>query len=144
MVNDEELHRAATPMLCHRYICWEYKAGSLPVQEQEAPSATTLNEVMCEIAAQCEQFGFEILDNGIYYQDQKLGQVGCTNGRWWVTRASSEHQQKVPCDSVFDAMWVLSMAELMQPDCEQLLDKPFDELTASDWEWLQEYQPVAA
>ena len=114
------------------------------MQEQEAPSATTLNEVMCEIAAQCEQFGFEILDNGIYYQDQKLGQVGCTNGRWWVTRASSEHQQKVPCDSVFDAMWVLSMAELMQPDCEQLLDKPFDELTASDWEWLQEYQPVAA
>ncbi|WP_229454537.1 hypothetical protein [Nostoc sp. CHAB 5715] len=23
MVNDAEVHRAATPMLCHRYICWQ-------------------------------------------------------------------------------------------------------------------------
>ncbi|WP_341530084.1 hypothetical protein WKK05_12775 [Nostoc sp. UHCC 0302] len=139
MVNDEELHRAATPMLCHRYICWEYKAGSLPVQEQEAPSATTGNEVMVQIADECEKYGFEILDDGIYYQDQKLGQVGCTNGRWWVTITSSEHQQKVPCDSALDAVWSLSMAQ--STCCEDLLDRPFETLTVEEWRRLVEYQP---
>jgi hypothetical protein len=112
------------------------------VQEQEANAATTGNEIMVQIADECEKYGFEILDDGIYHQDQKLGQVGCTNGRWWVTRASSEHQQKVPCDSAFDAVWSLSFLELMQLSCEELLDKPFDELTADEWEWLREYQPM--
>ncbi|MCC5612312.1 hypothetical protein LC612_37730 [Nostoc sp. CHAB 5834] len=135
MVNDAEVHRAATPMLCHRYICWQYKRGTLPVQ-QEAQGATTGNEVMCEIAARCEQFGFELLDDGIYKDEQKLGSVGCTEGKWWVVQASSVHQQKVPCDSALDAVWVLSMVELMQ------LDKPFDELTPKEWERLREYQPV--
>jgi hypothetical protein len=83
VVNEKEVHRAATPMLCHRYICWEYKRGTLPVQ-QEAPATTTGNEVMCEIAAQCEQFGFELLDDGIYKNEQKLGSIGCTEGKWWV------------------------------------------------------------
>ncbi|MHC5937090.1 hypothetical protein [Nostoc sp.] len=141
MVNDAEVHRAATPMLCHRYICWEYKRGTLPVQ-QEALGATTGNEVMCEIAAQCEQFGFELLDDGIYKDEQKLGSIGCTEGKWWVIRATSVHQQKVPCDSPREAVWVLSMVELTQPSREELLDKPFDELTPQEWERLREYQPV--
>ncbi|BBD70440.1 hypothetical protein NIES4072_68060 [Nostoc commune NIES-4072] len=139
VVNDAEVHRAATLMLCHRYICWQYKRGTLPVQ-QEAPRATTGNEVMCEIAAQCEQFGFELLDDGIYKDEQKLGSIGCTEGKWWVIQATSVHQQKVPCDSAFDAVWVLSMVEPMQPSCEELLDKPFDKLTASEWLMLLEYE----
>jgi hypothetical protein len=132
MVNDKEVHRAATLMLCHRYICLQYKRRTLPVQE-ETPVATTGNEVMCEIAAQCEQFGFELLDDGIYKDEQKLGSIGCTEGKWWVIWATSVHQQKVPCDSAFDAVWVLSMVELTQPSCKELLDKPFepfDQLTA--------------
>ncbi|MBG1262257.1 hypothetical protein [Nostoc commune] len=141
MVNDAEIHRAATPMLCHRYICWEYKRRTLPVQ-QEAPAATTGNEVMCEITVQCEQFGFELLDDGIYKDEQKLGSVGCTEGKWWVVRASSVHQQKIPCDSGREAVWVLSMVKLTQPSREELLDKPFDELTPQEWERLREYQPV--
>ncbi len=143
VVNDAEVHRAATPMLCHRYICWEYKRGTLPVQ-QEAPLATTGNEVMCSIAAQCEQFGFELLDDGIYKDEQKLGSLGCTEGKWWVIRSTSVHQQKVPCDSAFEAVWVLSMVELTQPSSEELLDKPFDQLTADEWERLREYQPPSA
>lgn len=141
VVNDAEIHRAATPMLCHRYICWEYKRGTLPVQ-QEALGATTGNEVMCEIAAQCEQFGFELLDDSIYKDEQKLGSIGCPDGHWWVIRATSVHQQKVPCDSPREAVWVLSMVELTQPSREELLDKPFDELTPQEWERLREYQPV--
>ncbi|MDZ8264290.1 hypothetical protein [Nostoc sp. ChiQUE01b] len=141
MVNDKEVHRAATLMLCHRYICLQYKRGTLPVQE-ETPVATTGNEVMCSIAAQCEQFGFELLDDGIYKDEQKLGSIGCTDGCWWVIRATSVHQQKIPCDSALDAVWELSMVELTQPSREELLGKPFDELTPQEWERLREYQPV--
>lgn len=131
IVNDKEVHRAATLMLCHRFICQQYKRGTLSVQEK-TPVATTGNEVMCEIAAQCEQFGFELLDDGIYKDEQKLGSIGCTEGKWWVIRATSVHQQKIPCDSALDAVWVLSMVELMQPSREELLGKPFDRLTAND------------
>ncbi len=87
IVNDKEVHRAATLMLCHRFICQQYKRGTLSVQEK-TPVATTGNEVMCEIAAQCEQFGFELLDDGIYKDEQKLGSIGCTKGKWWVIRAT--------------------------------------------------------
>ncbi|RCJ28651.1 hypothetical protein A6769_36460 [Nostoc punctiforme NIES-2108] len=132
MVNGEEIHRANTFKRCHSYITWHYQRGTLPIQEEETPVATTGNEVMCEIAAQCEQFGFELLDDGIYKDEQKLGSVGCTDGRWWVIRATSVHQQKIPCDSARKAMWVLSMVELTQPSREELLDKPFDRLTAND------------
>jgi hypothetical protein len=141
IVNDKEVHRAATLMLCHRFICQQYKRGTLPVQE-ETPVATTGNEIMVQIADECEKYGFEILNDGIYNHDQKLGEVGCTNSRWWVIRATSVHQQKIPCDSAFDAVWVLSMVELTQPSREELLDKPFDELTPQEWERLREYQPV--
>ena len=44
----------------------------------------------------------------------------------------------------------LSSVELQQlldaeaTDCEQLLDRPVDELASEDWERLREYKPVAA
>ncbi|MHC5914283.1 MAG: hypothetical protein ACYTXE_25560 [Nostoc sp.] len=38
IVNDKEVHRTATLMLCHRYICLQYKRGTLPVQEETNPS----------------------------------------------------------------------------------------------------------
>ncbi|MBN3890319.1 MAG: hypothetical protein HWQ43_14515 [Nostoc sp. JL31] len=28
-------------------------------------------------------------------------------------------------------------------DCEELLDRPFDELTPDEWQRLREYEPVA-
>ncbi len=131
MVNGEEIHRANTFKRCHRYITWHYQRGTLPVHE-ETPVPTTGNEIMVQIADECEKYGFEILDDGIHDHEQKLGEVGCTNGRWWVIRATSVHQQKIPCDSALDAVWVLSMVELTQPSREELLDKPFDRLTAND------------
>ncbi|AUB42013.1 hypothetical protein COO91_10793 (plasmid) [Nostoc flagelliforme CCNUN1] len=138
MVNGEEIHRANTFKRCHSYITWHYQRGTLPIQE-ETPVATTGNEVMCSIAAQCEQFGFELLDDGIYKDEQKLGSIGCTEGKWWVIRATSVHQQKVPCDSVREAVWSLSMVEITC--CEDLLDRPFDQLTTDQWRRLVEYQP---
>lgn len=163
MVNSVEIHRANTWTKCHSYITWHYKQGELPVQEQEVPATTTGNEVMASIANECEKFGLELLDSGIYHNDQKLGEVGCTDGRWWVVLASSAAQ--VPCDSAFDAVWLLSMVSANQfkiqnlpsnqeeaathskyadtnlVDCEQLLDKPFEELTTDEWEQLRDYKP---
>ncbi|MEA5503968.1 hypothetical protein VB735_12765 [Halotia wernerae UHCC 0503] len=83
------------------------------------------------------------MSDGIYHQDVRLGQAGCTDDRWWVIRASSVHQQKVPCDSAFDAVWALSMVEVESVSCEELLDKPFDQLTAEEWRRLMEYQSMS-
>ncbi len=81
------------------------------------------------------------MDDGIYHHDQKLGEVGCTGGKWWVIRASSIHQQEVPCDSARDAVWLLSLVEAR---CyESLLDQPFETLTAMQWDVLLEYQSVS-
>jgi hypothetical protein len=147
MVNNKEAHRAATVMLCHRYISTHYKDGSLPMQEQNATETpcTTGNEIMAQIFNECEKYGFEILDDGIYHNDVKLGEVGCTDGGWWVMR-TGEYQQ-MPCDSAMDAVWWLSMVDNVPhaeaADCEELLDRPFEMLTALDWELLREYAPVA-
>ncbi len=148
MVNNKEVHRAATPMLCHRYICIHYKDGSLPVQEQDATDTpcTTGNEIMVQIFTECEKYGFEILDDGIYCNDVKLGKVGCTNGNWWVVRAAESNHEQVPCESALDAVWWLSMVYVLPHteavDCEELLDRPFEMLTVSEWQRLREYAPT--
>ncbi|MEH2117791.1 hypothetical protein [Nostoc sp.] len=110
MVNGEEIHHANTfkrchsyitwhyqrgtlPIQeeetfkrCHSYITWHYQRGTLPIQEEETPVATTGNEIMVQIADECEKYGFEILNDGIYDHDQKLGEVSCSDSRWWVFR----------------------------------------------------------
>jgi hypothetical protein len=149
-------------MRCHRFICIHYKDGTLPVQEealgqggrgaeekefaQELP-CTTGNEVMAQIFNECDKYGFEILNDGIYNNDIKLGEVGQTDGDWWFTRAADETQQRIPCDSALDAVWWLSMVDMLphaEPtNCEELLNRPFDELTPDEWQRLREYAPVA-
>jgi hypothetical protein len=46
-----------------------------------------------------------------------------------------------------DAVWWLSMVDVLLTaevaDCEELLDRPFDELTPDEWQRLREYAPVA-
>ncbi|MCC5632615.1 hypothetical protein LC613_33975 [Nostoc sphaeroides CHAB 2801] len=174
IINGKEVFRTNTVMRCHRFICTHYKDGTLPVQEealgqggrgaegkefvqeisfapplpcspaQELP-CTTGNEVMAQIFNECEKYGYEILNDGIYQNDVKLGEVGCTNGTWWVMRIG-EYQQ-MPCDSAMDAVCWLSMVDVLPTgevaNCEELLDRPFEMLTTLDWEQLREYEPVA-
>lgn len=121
MVNGTEVHRAATPMLCHRYICIHYKDGSLPVEGEETPTATTGNEVMVHIFDACEQHGLELLEDGIYRNDHKLGEAGQTNGNWWFTRTDDSNQQRIFCNSASDAVWFVSRAEL--PECADIIDE---------------------
>ena len=166
MINKKEVFRTNTVMRCHRFICTHYKDGSLPVQEEAGgllaeskgeeisplhpansslSSSTTGNEVMAQIFNECEKYGFEILDDGIYNNDVKLGGVGCTNGTWWVMRIGE--CQQMPCDSAMDAVWWLSMVDTVPHaeavDCSELLDRPFEMLTNEEWVQLREYEPVA-
>ncbi|MDM9580121.1 hypothetical protein [Nostoc sp. GT001] len=146
MVNDKEVFRANTLMRCDRFICTHYKDGSLPVQEQLATPCTTGNEVMAQIFNECEKYGFEILDDGICHNDVKLGEVGCTDGGWWVMRTGE--RQQMPCDSAMDAVGWLSIVDTLPHaeavDCEELLDRPFVMLVPDKWQRLRVYEPVAA
>jgi hypothetical protein len=97
MVNGLEVYRSHTWGKSYNYITWHYKEETLPVQVQEEEPATSENAVMVEIATECEKYEFEILDDGIYYNDTKLGSVGCTLGNWWVVRESWEQCDFVRC-----------------------------------------------
>ncbi|BAY93702.1 hypothetical protein NIES3275_57440 [Microchaete diplosiphon NIES-3275] len=134
MINSIEIFRDISPARCHSYIKQQYQQSKLPLQEQleeeaeglrcrgaegqesfsPAPllpcspaSSATGNEIMAEIFSACEKYGFEMLDDGIYHNDVKLGEVGCTDGRWWVIRAAQENQC-IPCNSAADAVQSLS------------------------------------
>ncbi|MEH1812448.1 MAG: hypothetical protein V7L09_08230 [Nostoc sp.] len=162
MVNDKEVFRANTLMRCDRFICTHYKDGSLPVQEEAggqgagskgeeisplhpAPcslsSSTTENQIMAHIFNECQNYGFEILDDGIYNnKGVKLGQVGCTDGNWWVKRRYSVQQQY--SNSVFDAVLSLSMVDVSTDGKsifdEYFLDQPLEQLTGDKLQRLLE------
>lgn len=84
IINDKEIFRDTTSARCHSYVKQQYQQGTLPVQEPFEEPCTTGNEIMVQIFNECEKYGFEILDDGIYKNDVKLGEVGCTDGDWWV------------------------------------------------------------
>jgi hypothetical protein len=147
IVNGVEKFRANTWARCHRFIQWHHQDGTLnePLPAQTEALCTTGNEVMVQIFNECEKYGFEILDDGIYQNDVKLGEVGCTDACWWVMRTGE--CQQLPCDSALDAVWWLSMVDVLphaEPaNCEELLDRPFEMLIPDEWQRLREYEPVA-
>ena len=137
MVNDKEVFRANTLMRCDRFICTHYKDSTLPVQEQLATLCTTENQIMTHIFNECQNYGFEILDDGIYNNNGvKLGQVGCTDGNWWVKRGCSSQQQY--SNSVFDAVRSLSMVDtsLVEPADEYLQYRPLKQLSSNELQQL--------
>ncbi|MBE9001882.1 hypothetical protein IQ274_27700 [Nostoc sp. LEGE 12447] len=141
MVNDKELFRANTLMRCDRFICTHYKDGSLPVQEQLATPCTTENQIMAHIFNECQNYGFEILNDGIYNNNGvKLGQVGCTDRNWWVKRRYSVQQQY--SNSVYDAVRSLSMVDVSTDSKsifdEYFLDQPLEQLTGDKLQRLLE------
>jgi hypothetical protein len=160
IINSVEIHRANTWAKCYNYITWHYNQGTLPTQQQQVETVTTGNSIMVEISESCEKLGLDLYEDGIYYNEVKLGSVGCTNGNWWVTRASSQQHHEIACDSAFSSVWLLCIP-LASPNAdasnkctyfvdaqseishrESLLDKPCDELTAIEWEQLKKYKPL--
>ncbi|MHC5754513.1 MAG: hypothetical protein ACYTXF_28525 [Nostoc sp.] len=166
MINDKELFRANILMRCDRFICTHYKDGTLPVQEAlvqgsrgaegknlqqlsplplyasaPMPSSSTENQIMAHIFNECQNYGFEILNDGIYNDNGvKLGQVGCTDGNWWVKRRYSVQQQY--SNSVLDAVLSLSMVDVSTDGKsifdEYFLDQPLEQLTGDKLQRLLE------
>jgi hypothetical protein len=160
MVNGKEVFRANTLMRCDRFICTHYKDGTLPVQEaggllagsrgekfspmHPAPcslSSSTENQIMAHIFNECQNYGFEILDDGIYNNNGvKLGQVGCTDSNWWVKRRYSVQQQY--SNSVLDAVRSLSMVDVSTDSKsifdEYFLEQPLEQLTGDRLQRLLE------
>ncbi|MBD2526408.1 hypothetical protein [Nostoc sp. FACHB-133] len=148
MVNGKEVFRANTLMRCDRFICTHYKDGTLPVQEEEATPPTTENQIMVHIFNECQNYGFEILDDGIYNNNGvKLGQVGCTDGNWWVILGYSGRQQY--SNSVYDAVRRLCPSQtslsMVDVSCdsksifdEYFLEQPLEQLTGNKLQRLLE------
>ncbi|MCC5670371.1 hypothetical protein LC653_42960 [Nostoc sp. CHAB 5784] len=165
MVNSKEVFRANTLMRCDRFICTHYKDGTLLVEAEvqgsrgaegknlqqlsplplrsSAPmlSSSTENRIMAHIFNECQNYGFEILDNGIYNNNSvKLGQVGCTDRNWWVKKGCSGQQQY--SNSVFDAVRSLSMVDtsLAEPVHKYLQDRPLEQLSSNELQQLFNYE----
>jgi hypothetical protein len=125
IVNGAEQFRANTWARCNRFIIWHHQDGTLnePLPAQTEALCTTGNEVMVQIFNECEKYGFEILDDGIYNSDtygrklRKLGEVGYTEGGWWVIRAVRGNTERVLCQSALEAVWLLAVAhtQLLNP-----------------------------
>ncbi|MBD2468764.1 hypothetical protein [Nostoc sp. FACHB-145] len=140
-INNAEVFRAATPMMCDRYIRIHYKDGSLPVQEQETPTSTG-NEIMFQIATECDKYTLELLDDGIYTSDgEKLGEVGCTDGLWWFARVN---QKRTFCDSAADAVWLLQISNELPTANEYLQYHPLEQLSSGELRWLFETPELVA
>ena len=123
------------------------------MQEKEATPPTTENQIMAHIFNECQNYGFEILDDGIYTHDtedgklRKLGEVGCTDGNWWVKEGCSDQQQY--SNSVYDAVRRLcpSQTSLSMVDVstdgksifdEYFLEQPLEQLTGDKLQRLLE------
>ncbi|WP_242063670.1 hypothetical protein [Nostoc sp. FACHB-892] len=100
-------------------------------------SSSTENQIMAHIFNECQNYGFEILDDGIYNNNGvKLGQVGCTDGNWWVKRRYSVQQQY--SNSVLDAVLSLSMVDtsLAEPVHKYLQHRPLEQLSSNELQQL--------
>ncbi|WP_375495220.1 hypothetical protein [uncultured Nostoc sp.] len=129
----------------------ELRTDNCELLQRPAPcslsSSTTENRIMAHIFNECQNYGFEILNDGIYNNGVKLGQVGCTNGNWWVKRRYSVQQQY--SNSVLDAVRRLcpSQTSLSMVDVstdsksifdEYFLDQPLEQLTGDKLQRLLE------
>jgi hypothetical protein len=87
---------------------------------------------MAQIFNECEKYGFEILDDGIYHNDVKLGEVGCTDGGWWVMRTGE--CQQMSCDSAVEAVQSLSIVDV-STDGKSIFDEYFLEQPKETANW---------
>ncbi|BBD63311.1 hypothetical protein NIES2109_61610 (plasmid) [Nostoc sp. HK-01] len=152
IVNGVEIFRRSWWQKCFDDIRWHYKRGSLTVQEEAGGqggacaeeensshltvACSTGNEIMVQLFNACEQYGLELLDDGIYQQDIKLGQAGCTNGNWWFTSATQAKPEKIFCDSAEDAVWLLQIPDGLPTANEYLQYHPLEQMTSGELQGL--------
>ena len=151
MINSVEVHRANTWAKCYDYIIWHYKQGTLPTQQQEEVAATCNEETAQVTPTPKFEFG---LRNDVAKQNLvKLGEVGCTFGKHWVVRVHAQNQLTLSLDGICPKVGSLCLVGIspletnqsinINESCEELLDKPFDELINEEWDRLRKYKPIA-
>ncbi|HYX16891.1 MAG TPA: hypothetical protein VE944_21575 [Nostoc sp.] len=141
VVEGVEKFRANTWARCYRFITWHHQDTTLNEPAQTETPCTSENLIMAHIFNECQKYGFEILNDGIYNNNGvKLGQVGCTDGNWWVKRRYSVQQQY--SNSVLDAVLSLSMVDVSTDGKsifdEYFLDQPLEQLTGDKLQRLLE------
>ena len=132
LVNNIEIFRDLSAARCHSYIKQQYQQGTLPIQDQLPEEVcTTGNEVMVQIFNECEKYGFEILDDGIYHNNVRVGEAGCTDGDWWVMRTGE--CQQLRCGCAVEAVRSLSVVNVSTDGKsifdEYFLEQPLEQLT---------------
>jgi hypothetical protein len=75
----------------------------------------------------------ELLDDGVYRNDHKLGEVELRQGILWAVRA--DDQERVMCDRGVDAVWWLLTANPSSAE-EYLQYHPLEQLKTYQWEQL--------
>ncbi|MBD2492562.1 hypothetical protein [Aulosira sp. FACHB-615] len=136
LVNDVEIFRDTTPERCHSYVKQQYQQGTLPVQQAFEEPCTTGNEIMVQIATECDKYGLELLDDGIYTSNgEKLGEAGFTDALWWFARI---HQKQTFCDSAEDAVWLLQIPDGLPSTNEYLQYHPLEQLSPGELQGLFE------
>jgi hypothetical protein len=140
VVEGVEKFRANTWARCYRFITWHHQDTTLNEPAQTETPYTSENLIMAHIFNECQNYGFEILDDEIYHNNVKLGQVGCTDRNWWVILGSSGQQQY--SNSVYDAVRSLSMVDVSTDGKsifdEYFLDQPLEQLTGDELQRLLE------
>ncbi|MDZ8069948.1 MAG: hypothetical protein RMY64_30795 [Nostoc sp. DedQUE08] len=141
VVEGVEKFRANTYARCYRFITWHHQDTTLNEPAQTKTLCTSENLIVAHIFNECQKYGFEILDDGIYNnKGVKLGQVGCTDRNWWVKRRYSTQQQY--SNSVFDAVRSLSRVDVSTDGKsifeEYFLDQPLEQLTGDKLQRLLE------
>lgn len=131
IVNGGEIFRDTTPARCHSYVKQAYQQGTLPVQQLEESGIG--NEIMAEVATECEKRGLELIGDRIYKDDHKLGEVEFSGGILWAVRA--DDQQRVMCECGTDAVWWFSTANPSDTD-EYLQYHPLEQLKSYHWQQL--------
>jgi hypothetical protein len=135
IINDQEIFRDLSAARYHSYVKQQYQQGTLPLQEPFVEPCATGNEIMVQIFNECEKYGLELLEDGVYQNDVKLGEVGCTDGDWWAIRTGG-NKGRVVCDCVMDAVWWLSITETSSTTNKYLQNRPLEQLTSAELQKL--------
>ncbi len=133
MVGETEVHRADAWAKCFEYVRWHYKQGTLPVK----------CEVQCE-PEPTKVIEFEnyklVYDGGESPRDYKVYKDSSPRGLiWqWSTHWSNGIDNVQHDEPVGAAVALSEWFDKPKPsDSEELLDKPFDELTVDEWKQLK-------
>ena len=145
-VSGVEVYRSALYCESADWVKLQYVAGTLPKHQAQQVQVLTTREERAKTIEVLEQHGDEFV---VY---------NCENDHYYVVRPNHQnlnercecadcHYRSVKCKHQIAVENFLGQQRLekliaVAPNLDELLDKPFDELSRSEWERLREYKPA--